>query len=168
MDLDDHLVELLMDFVYQLLCSGDLIMGKALRIKLLEKYLAKLQYQTERSVNGALASQNIYTRYKFGKVKLIFSIKIPDEMTFSAGNIHCWISNPSTSPNKWRCWTRSYSSTWKYPKCSFGPKNKTKRRVQIWPDSPNTLIKCLSGENFCSKSQAWDLEKFFWVGPHYF
>lgn len=62
MDLDIHLVEFLMEFVYQLLCSGDLLMGKALRIKLLEKYLAKLQYHADKSMNGSLTSQNIYTR----------------------------------------------------------------------------------------------------------
>ncbi|XP_065201005.1 guanine nucleotide-releasing factor 2 isoform X2 [Planococcus citri] len=62
MDLEEHVVAMLMEFVYQLLCSGGLIMGKALRIKLLEKYLAKLHYHSMKSLNGSLTSQNIYTR----------------------------------------------------------------------------------------------------------
>lgn len=63
MDLREYLIKLVMDFVYQLIYSGDLLMGKALRIKLLEKYVAKLQYYANRAVNGSLSAQNIYTRY---------------------------------------------------------------------------------------------------------
>ncbi|KAK7580503.1 hypothetical protein V9T40_001132 [Parthenolecanium corni] len=62
MDLREYLIKLVMDFVYQLIYSGDLLMGKALRIKLLEKYVAKLQYYANRAVNGSLSAQNIYTR----------------------------------------------------------------------------------------------------------
>lgn len=49
-----------MKFVYQLLCAGDLTMAKALRVKLLERYQAKLMHNT--SINSLLPSQNIYTR----------------------------------------------------------------------------------------------------------
>lgn len=49
-----------MEFVYQLLCAGDLTMAKALRVKLLERYQAKLMHNT--SINALLPSQNIYTR----------------------------------------------------------------------------------------------------------
>ncbi|XP_035730656.1 guanine nucleotide-releasing factor 2-like isoform X1 [Vespa mandarinia] len=44
-DLDDTLLQTLMEFVQQLVCSGDLTMAKALRVKILEKHAAKqLQY----------------------------------------------------------------------------------------------------------------------------
>lgn len=76
MDLEDQVVEMLMEFVYQLLCSGDLLMGKALRIKLLEKYLAKLHYYSLKSLNGSLASQNIYTRWIFNFVRMFVAISI--------------------------------------------------------------------------------------------
>lgn len=49
-----------MEFVYQLLCAGDLTMAKALRVKLLERYQAKLMHNT--TINVLLSSQNIYTR----------------------------------------------------------------------------------------------------------
>lgn len=48
-----------MDFAYQLLCSGDLTMAKALRVKILEKHAAK-QLSYPGSTN--LTSQNVYTR----------------------------------------------------------------------------------------------------------
>lgn len=49
-----------MKFVYQLLCAGDLTMAKALRVKLLERYQAKLMHNT--SINSLIPSKNIYTR----------------------------------------------------------------------------------------------------------
>lgn len=59
-DLDNEVLQILMDFVYQLLCAGDLTMAKALRVKLLERYQAKIMHNT--SINVLLSSQNIYTR----------------------------------------------------------------------------------------------------------
>lgn len=62
MDLEDQMVKMLTGFVFQLLSSGDLLMGKALRIKLLEKYKAKLHYDSMKSSTKPLTSQNVYTR----------------------------------------------------------------------------------------------------------
>ncbi|XP_050532986.1 guanine nucleotide-releasing factor 2 isoform X2 [Daktulosphaira vitifoliae] len=59
-DLDEEVLQVLMDFVYQLLRAGDLTMAKALRVKLLERYQAKLMHTT--TINILLPSQNIYTR----------------------------------------------------------------------------------------------------------
>lgn len=58
-DLDDVILQTLMEFVYQLLCSGDLTMAKALRVKILEKYNAK---KMNNNPNALLSSLNIYTR----------------------------------------------------------------------------------------------------------
>ena len=51
-----------MDFVYQLLCSGDLTQAKALRVKILEKYNTK-RMQTKTSAL-LLPSLGVYTRYR--------------------------------------------------------------------------------------------------------
>lgn len=59
-DLDDIVLKTLMDFVYQLLCSGDLTMAKALRVKILEKYNAKKHHNITSTL---LSSLNVYTRY---------------------------------------------------------------------------------------------------------
>jgi hypothetical protein len=58
-DLDNLLLQSLMDFVYQLLCSGDLTMAKALRVKIIEKCNAKRLYNASSTL---LPSLNIYTR----------------------------------------------------------------------------------------------------------
>ena len=58
-DLDSVLLQTLMDFVYQLLCSGDLTMAKALRVKIIEKCNSKNMYN---SSSMLLPSLNIYTR----------------------------------------------------------------------------------------------------------
>jgi hypothetical protein len=58
-DLDSMLLQSLMDFVYQLLCSGDLTMAKALRVKIIEKYNTK---QLNSTPSMLLPSLNIYTR----------------------------------------------------------------------------------------------------------
>ncbi|KAK9498271.1 hypothetical protein O3M35_002943 [Rhynocoris fuscipes] len=58
-DLEDSLLKVLMEFVYQLLCSGDLTMARVLRVIILEKYNNKVQYY---STNTLLPLQNIYTR----------------------------------------------------------------------------------------------------------
>ncbi|KDR09115.1 guanine nucleotide-releasing factor 2 isoform X2 [Zootermopsis nevadensis] len=58
-DLDNMLLQALMDFVYQLLCSGDLTMAKALRVKIIEKCNTKSLYSAS---NMLLPSLNIYTR----------------------------------------------------------------------------------------------------------
>ncbi|XP_069676852.1 guanine nucleotide-releasing factor 2 isoform X2 [Periplaneta americana] len=58
-DLDNILLQTLMDFVYQLLCSGDLTMAKALRVKIIEKCNAKHFHNTSSML---LSSLNIYTR----------------------------------------------------------------------------------------------------------
>ncbi|XP_043475353.1 guanine nucleotide-releasing factor 2 isoform X2 [Leptopilina heterotoma] len=46
-DLDDKLLQTLMEFVQQLVCSGDLTMAKALRVKILEKHTAKKMQSTQ-------------------------------------------------------------------------------------------------------------------------
>jgi len=58
-DLDSMLLQSLMDFVYQLLCSGDLTMAKALRVKIIEKCNTK---QLNSASSMLLPSLNIYTR----------------------------------------------------------------------------------------------------------
>lgn len=40
-DMDNELMVTIMDFVYGLVCSGDLAMAKVLRVIILEKYKAK-------------------------------------------------------------------------------------------------------------------------------
>lgn len=59
-DLEEEVLQVLMEFVYQLLRAGDLTMAKALRVKLLERYQAKIMHST--TINNLLPSQNIYTR----------------------------------------------------------------------------------------------------------
>jgi Rap guanine nucleotide exchange factor 1 len=58
-DLDSKLLQTLMDFVYQLLCSGDLTMAKALRVKIIEKCNTK---QLTSAAILLLPSLHIYTR----------------------------------------------------------------------------------------------------------
>jgi len=58
-DLDSMLLQSLMDFVYQLLCSGDLTMAKALRVKIIEKCNRK---QLNSTSGTLLPSLSIYTR----------------------------------------------------------------------------------------------------------
>ncbi|XP_014251044.1 rap guanine nucleotide exchange factor 1 isoform X3 [Cimex lectularius] len=58
-DLEEAVLKALMEFVYQLLCSGDLTMAKVLRVIIIEKYNNKILYY---SINNLLPSQNIYTR----------------------------------------------------------------------------------------------------------
>jgi len=58
-DLDSMLLQSLMDFVYQLLCSGDLTMAKALRVKIIEKCNTK---QLNSTSSTLLPSLSIYTR----------------------------------------------------------------------------------------------------------
>ncbi|XP_046670313.1 guanine nucleotide-releasing factor 2 isoform X2 [Homalodisca vitripennis] len=58
-DFEQTVIQMLTDFVYQLLCSGDLIMAKALRVKILEKYNNKRLYNVTCTL---LPSQNVYTR----------------------------------------------------------------------------------------------------------
>jgi len=58
-DLDSMLLQSLMNFVYQLLCSGDLTMAKALRVKIIEKCNTK---QLNSTSSMLLPSLNIYTR----------------------------------------------------------------------------------------------------------
>ena len=64
-DLETTVLQMLMDFVYQLLCSGDLTMAKALRVKILEKYNMK---RLQNANNMLLPSQNVYTRYFFKNI----------------------------------------------------------------------------------------------------
>ncbi|XP_075226685.1 C3G guanyl-nucleotide exchange factor isoform X2 [Lycorma delicatula] len=58
-DLEMTVLQTLMEFVYQLLCSGDLTMAKALRVKILEKHTAK---QQSYPCSTNLTLQNVYTR----------------------------------------------------------------------------------------------------------
>ncbi|XP_012252189.2 guanine nucleotide-releasing factor 2 isoform X3 [Athalia rosae] len=57
-DLDDVLLQTLMEFVQQLVCSGDLTMAKALRVKILEKHTRKRLQSTQ----PILASLSVTTR----------------------------------------------------------------------------------------------------------
>ncbi|KMQ94858.1 guanine nucleotide-releasing factor 2-like protein [Lasius niger] len=57
-DLDDVLLQTLMEFVQQLVCSGDLTMAKALRVKILEKHTIK-QLQ---AVQPILSSLSVTTK----------------------------------------------------------------------------------------------------------
>lgn len=59
-DLEDTVMKALMEFVYQLLCAGDLTMARVLRVIILEKYNNK---QMCSIANTSLSSQQIYTRY---------------------------------------------------------------------------------------------------------
>jgi Rap guanine nucleotide exchange factor 1 len=58
-DLGNLLLQSLMDFVYQLLCSGDLTMAKALRVKIIENCDMKRLYSASSML---LPSLNVYTR----------------------------------------------------------------------------------------------------------
>ncbi|XP_073979837.1 C3G guanyl-nucleotide exchange factor isoform X3 [Rhodnius prolixus] len=58
-DLEDTVMKALMEFVYQLLCAGDLTMARVLRVIILEKYNNK---QMCSIANTSLSSQQIYTR----------------------------------------------------------------------------------------------------------
>jgi Rap guanine nucleotide exchange factor 1 len=58
-DLDNTLLQALMGFVHQLLCSGDLTMAKALRVKIIEKCNTKNLHSASSML---LPSLNIYTR----------------------------------------------------------------------------------------------------------
>lgn len=57
-DLDDTLLQTLMEFVQQLVCSGDLTMAKALRVKILEKHAAK-QLQCAQPILSSLSVTTI-------------------------------------------------------------------------------------------------------------
>ncbi|XP_039288475.1 guanine nucleotide-releasing factor 2 isoform X3 [Nilaparvata lugens] len=58
-DLDVVVLQTLMEFGYQLLCSGDLTMAKALRVKVLEKHTAK---QSVCLPSTNLTAQNVYIK----------------------------------------------------------------------------------------------------------
>ncbi|XP_049847410.1 guanine nucleotide-releasing factor 2 isoform X3 [Schistocerca gregaria] len=88
-DLDDVVLKTLMDFVYQLLCSGDLTMAKALRVKILEKYNAK---KLQSSASTLLSSLNVYTRQA---TLLDFkSEQIAEQMTLLDSNLFMKIEIP--------------------------------------------------------------------------
>ncbi|XP_037028362.1 guanine nucleotide-releasing factor 2 isoform X13 [Bradysia coprophila] len=59
-DLTSHLLSMLNEFVYQLVCSGQLTMAKSLRIKILEK-IDLLKKQKMQSLNASLPSRAIMT-----------------------------------------------------------------------------------------------------------
>ncbi|XP_068082777.1 guanine nucleotide-releasing factor 2 [Anabrus simplex] len=88
-DLDNVVLQTLMDFVYQLLCSGDLTMAKALRVKILEKYNAKKLHNTS---NTLLPSLNIYTRQ--ASLLDFKSEQIAEQMTLLDANLFMKIEIP--------------------------------------------------------------------------
>lgn len=88
-DLDSMLLQSLMDFVYQLLCSGDLTMAKALRVKIIEKCNTK---QLNSTSSTLLPSLSIYTRQA---VLLDFkSEQIAEQMTLLDAELFLKIEIP--------------------------------------------------------------------------
>lgn len=90
-DLDDNVLQTLMNFVYQLLASGDLTMAKALRVKILEKHSAKLLCNT---TNTLLPSQNVYTRYRQASLLDFKSEQIAEQMTLLDAQLFMKIEIP--------------------------------------------------------------------------
>lgn len=90
-DLDDTVLQTLMNFVYQLLASGDLTMAKALRVKILEKHSAKMLCNT---TNTLLPSQNVYTRHRQASLLDFKSEQIAEQMTLLDAQLFMKIEIP--------------------------------------------------------------------------
>ncbi|KAK0093216.1 hypothetical protein PV326_014033 [Microctonus aethiopoides] len=103
-DLDDVLLQTLMDFVQQLVCSGDLTMAKALRVKILEKHAMK-QLQTTQPILSSLSvstkqaslldfkSEQIAEQMTLLDAELFMKIEIPEVLVWAQEQ------NEERSPN---------------------------------------------------------------------
>ncbi|XP_016838232.1 guanine nucleotide-releasing factor 2 isoform X3 [Nasonia vitripennis] len=103
-DLDDNLLQTLMEFVQQLVCSGDLTMAKALRVKILEKHACK-QQQTVQPILSSLSvstkqaslldfkSEQIAEQMTLLDAELFMKIEIPEVLVWAQEQ------NEERSPN---------------------------------------------------------------------
>ncbi|KAG7209272.1 hypothetical protein KM043_015388 [Ampulex compressa] len=103
-DLDDVLLQTLMEFVQQLVCSGDLTMAKALRVKILEKHATK-QLQSAQPILSSLSvttkqaslldfkSEQIAEQMTLLDADLFMKIEIPEVLIWAQEQ------NEERSPN---------------------------------------------------------------------
>ncbi|XP_012350559.1 guanine nucleotide-releasing factor 2 isoform X8 [Apis florea] len=103
-DLDDILLQTLMEFVQQLVCSGDLTMAKALRVKILEKHAVK-QLQSAQPILSSLSvttkqaslldfkSEQIAEQMTLLDADLFMKIEIPEVLIWAQEQ------NEERSPN---------------------------------------------------------------------
>ncbi|XP_072752987.1 guanine nucleotide-releasing factor 2 isoform X4 [Anoplolepis gracilipes] len=103
-DLDDVLLQTLMEFVQQLVCSGDLTMAKALRVKILEKHTNK-QLQAAQPILSSLSvttkqaslldfkSEQIAEQMTLLDADLFMKIEIPEVLIWAQEQ------NEERSPN---------------------------------------------------------------------
>ncbi|XP_026827741.1 guanine nucleotide-releasing factor 2 isoform X4 [Ooceraea biroi] len=103
-DLDDVLLQTLMEFVQQLVCSGDLTMAKALRVKILEKHTMK-QLQATQPILSSLSvttkqaslldfkSEQIAEQMTLLDADLFMKIEIPEVLIWAQEQ------NEERSPN---------------------------------------------------------------------
>ncbi|CAG5095229.1 Similar to C3G: Guanine nucleotide-releasing factor 2 (Drosophila melanogaster), partial [Cotesia congregata] len=103
-DLDDVLLQTLMEFVQQLVCSGDLTMAKALRVKILEKHALK-QLQSAQPILSSLSvstkqaslldfkSEQIAEQMTLLDAELFMKIEIPEVLIWAQEQ------NEERSPN---------------------------------------------------------------------
>ncbi|XP_029162696.1 guanine nucleotide-releasing factor 2 isoform X9 [Nylanderia fulva] len=103
-DLDDVLLQTLMEFVQQLVCSGDLTMAKALRVKILEKHTIK-QLQATQPILSSLSvttkqaslldfkSEQIAEQMTLLDADLFMKIEIPEVLIWAQEQ------NEERSPN---------------------------------------------------------------------
>ncbi|XP_076755650.1 C3G guanyl-nucleotide exchange factor isoform X4 [Xylocopa sonorina] len=103
-DLDDTLLQTLMEFAQQLVCSGDLTMAKALRVKILEKHAAK-QMQSAQPILSSLSvttkqaslldfkSEQIAEQMTLLDADLFMKIEIPEVLIWAQEQ------NEERSPN---------------------------------------------------------------------
>lgn len=103
-DLDDILLQTLMEFVQQLVCSGDLTMAKALRVKILEKHTIK-QLQATQPILSSLSvttkqaslldfkSEQIAEQMTLLDADLFMKIEIPEVLIWAQEQ------NEERSPN---------------------------------------------------------------------
>ncbi|XP_032684143.1 guanine nucleotide-releasing factor 2 isoform X4 [Odontomachus brunneus] len=103
-DLDDVLLQTLMEFVQQLVCSGDLTMAKALRVKILEKHSVK-QLQAAQPILSSLSvttkqaslldfkSEQIAEQMTLLDADLFMKIEIPEVLIWAQEQ------NEERSPN---------------------------------------------------------------------
>ncbi|XP_011500436.1 PREDICTED: guanine nucleotide-releasing factor 2 [Ceratosolen solmsi marchali] len=103
-DLDDTLLQTLMEFVQQLVCSGDLTMAKALRVKILEKHackqlqaaqpiLASLSVSTKQASLLDFKSEQIAEQMTLLDAELFMKIEIPEVLIWAQEQ------NEERSPN---------------------------------------------------------------------
>ncbi|XP_063235683.1 guanine nucleotide-releasing factor 2 isoform X3 [Bacillus rossius redtenbacheri] len=88
-DLDETVLHTLVEFVYQLLCSGDLTMAKALRVKIIERFTMK---RLCNNPNTLLSSLNVYTRQS--SLLDFKSEQIAEQMTLLDANLFMKIEIP--------------------------------------------------------------------------